>query len=86
MSSIIIYSITNRFAIRSAVSNGGQRGCRGVQDVTVSGIGKEYIEVLDCRKGESVIKRSWLLACEKGERDSEGTGKQKEKRARKVKK
>ena len=47
---------------------------------------KEYTEVLDNRKCESVIKRNWMLACKNGGRDSEGTGKQKEKRARKVKK
>ena len=84
MGSIIIFSITNRFAIRSEVSNGVQRGCGGVQNVAVNGIRKEYIEVLDHRKFQ--IKRSQLLARKKGERDSEGTGKQKEKRMRKVKK
>ena len=54
--------------------------------MAVNGIRKEYTEVLENRKGESVIKRNRMLACKKGERDSEGTGKQKEKRARKIKK
>ena len=45
--------------------------------LAVNGIRKEYVEVLDGRKSESISKRSWLLAWEKGERDSEGTGKQK---------
>ena len=54
--------------------------------MAVNGIRKEYTEVLDSRKGESIIKRNWLLACKKGERDSEGTGKQKEKKARYIKK
>ena len=40
MSSIIIFSITNRFAMGSAVSH----------DVAVNGIRKEYIEVLDNRE------------------------------------
>ena len=54
-----------------------------MQNVAVNGIRKEYTEVLDNRKGESVIKRNWMLA-KKVERDSEG--RDKEKRARKVKK
>ena len=57
-----------------------------MQDVAVNGIRKENIEVLSNRKSESIIKGSWLLAWKKGERDSEGTCKQKEKRSRKVKK
>ena len=52
----------------------------------VNGIRKEYTEVVDNRKGESVIKRNWMLACKKGRKRPEGTGKRKEKRARKVKK
>ena len=44
--------------------------------MAVSGIIKEYTEVLDNRKFESVIKINWILACKNGERDSEGTGKQ----------
>ena len=36
------------------------------KDVAVNGIRKEYIEVLDNRKGESVIQRNWILACQKG--------------------
>ena len=54
--------------------------------MAVNGIIKEYTEVLGNRKFESVIKINWILACKNGERDSEGTGKQKKKRARKVKK
>ena len=83
---MIICSITNRFVIRFAHSTGGQRGCRRMQDVAANGIRKEYTEVLDIRKGESIIKRIWLLACKNVERDSERRGKQKEKRTRKGKK
>ena len=86
MSSNFIFSKRKRFAIWSAVFNGGQRQYRVMQNVAVNGIRKEYTQILDNRKGESVIKRNWMLAFKKGERDSEGTGKQKEKRARKVKK
>ena len=57
-----------------------------MQDVVVNWIRKEYTEVQYNRKCESVIKRNWMLACKKGERESEGIGKQKEKRAKKVKK
>ena len=46
-------------------------------------IRKEYTEFLYNRKGESVIKINWVLACKKAERDSEGTGKQIEKEPKK---
>ena len=32
-----------------------------MQNVAVNGIRKEYTEVLDNRKGESIIKRNWKL-------------------------
>ena len=67
--------------MRSAFSNGGQRGCRGMQNVAVNWTRTEYTEVVDNRKRESVFKRNWMLACKMGERDSEGIGIQKEKRA-----
>ena len=54
--------------------------------MAVNGIRKDYTEVLDDRKGESIIKKIGCLHAKKGEIDSEGTGKQKGKRARKVKK
>ena len=47
----------------SAVSYGGQRGCRGMRNMAVNGIIKEYTDVLENRKGESVIKRNRILAC-----------------------
>ena len=34
--------------------------------MAVNRIRKDYIEVLDNRKGESVIKRNQMLACKKG--------------------
>ena len=63
MCSNVIFGKTNRFTIMSAVSNGGQRGCRGMKNMAVNGIIKEYTEVLENRKGESVIKRNRMLAC-----------------------
>ena len=42
--------------------------------MAVNEIRKEYTEVLENRKGESVIQRTWMLACKRGERDSEGIG------------
>ena len=57
MCSNIIFGKANRFTIMSAVSNGGQGGCRGMNNLAVNGIIKEYTEVLENRKSESVIKK-----------------------------
>ena len=38
--------------------------------MAVNGIRKEYTEVLENRKGESVIKRNWILACKKMEKET----------------
>ena len=65
MSSNFIFGKSNRFAVRSAVPNGGQRGCRGMKNMAVNGIRKEYTEVLENRKCESVIERNRMLACKK---------------------
>ena len=45
-------------------------GCR----MAVNGIRKDYTEVLDNRKGESIIKEIGCQHTKKEERDSEGTG------------
>ena len=73
MYSIIVFSINNRFAIRSTISNGGQRGWGGVWEVTVNGIGREYIDVIDHRK---VKAGSNEVGCQHEKREKETPRKQ----------